>query len=70
MTNANRAERAFRTLLGTYINRDGAADFDDALTSFLVDAMHEMHLHQGDTFDEILEKARLQFSEVTAAEAA
>lgn len=70
MTNEKRADRAFNTLLGTYINRDGATDFEAALTAFMADAMHEMALHRGGAFDEILENARREYSETSAEQAA
>ena len=58
-TNADRAERAYRTIL-TYQQRNDPGDenFDVVTVDFLADLMHEVRMHQGDDFDELIERAR------------
>ena len=61
-TNAQRAERAYRTLLA-YQSYGGIFSGDDVETlavDFLADLMHEVRMNQDDDFDEILERARVR----------
>lgn len=57
-TNADRAERAYRTILTYQQRNDAGEDFDAVTVDFLADLMHEVRMHQGDDFDELIERAR------------
>lgn len=59
-TNAQRAERAFRITL-VYQGWTGAdgEDAETLIVDIVADLMHEVRMHQGDNFEEILERARV-----------